>query len=90
MTDTPRCDRIDCIAEARWMPVLRLRVRKGGPAVAAQIGLRICDEHRRTSTLDDVMGDAGWKQLVDNITAQGLVAPKREHTELTFEKVTTT
>ena len=67
---------------ADWSPVLQVYAEGSDVGIDIQLGLHICDEHKRTSTLADFLTDDGWASIVHAIESQGREAPARSLTRL--------
>lgn len=83
-----KCDRKNCQSglEARWYPVLELRA-KGSNTVAtgSMRQLVTCDACKETTTVDDVLTNDAWTNLVFTFKASGAAAPERHRTTLRFD-----
>lgn len=85
------CDARECPNMATWRPGFRFWA-KGAPhhdetAAEARLGLKCCDEHKAKLTVEDLVGDAGWQQIVDSFAARGKAEPDRDSVELTFTEL---
>lgn len=81
------CARVGCPEAGAWIPVLVLSAGYGAPARGAIGALVVCQAHRDATTVDELMTDAGWAQIVDAFLAIGRAAPIRKLTKLDWEAV---
>jgi len=82
------CNKEGCKNEAHWNPGFLLYAPadyKSHPIQTA-LGLKICDSHKETMVLSDVMTDAGWKSIMAGLKKLGTmrVEPERALTKLFF------
>lgn len=80
-----RCAVIDCPNGPRWRPVLVLRPWKGSVPIRAEVGLAVCEAHRRDSKYGQVsayLSDEGFEMICAPIRAMGKAVPARALTEL--------
>ncbi len=83
------CSHDDCKEPARWRPALELRARKGSePRLARFTQLAYCDQHRASLGIETFLSDEGFVKLVKHVREAGLAAPSKQHTTLTWVKLT--
>lgn len=82
---TPSCQRLNCSNPGRWMPILFFWFDLKHPPARAACSLRICDEHKASSTVEDFLTDDGWEQIVNGFKKQGLKTPDRSLTKLDWK-----
>jgi hypothetical protein len=81
------CDRADCQKSGSWMPTLLVMPDLpdySGPPLAVQMDLRVCDEHRRDTTVESLLTDLVRLQISQVLRAFGK-HPGIGDVELTFE-----
>ena len=69
-----------CEAAATHVPRLSLTAFKGGTPHILIVWLPVCRSH--WLTIDEVLGDEGWSQVLAVLVASKSLAPKRELTTL--------
>lgn len=83
-----QCARESCAAPARWYPVLLLfaprRLFPHAPPARGICGVPVCDGHRDTVTLEDLLTDEGWLRIVTGFHAARKAIPDRRDTRLEF------
>ena len=82
-----KCDRLGCIMEGVWNPVLVVWAPnyRGEPA-RVRINLNICELHRREIRLEYFLTDMMWGMIESNIAKMGRILPDRRLTNLDFDK----
>lgn len=78
-----RCAR--CVRPGVWRPVLLLRSWPESPPARMEIGLVLCATCQRACTVDDVMSDEGWAQIVRAFVGFHKQPPDRDLVELTWD-----
>lgn len=88
-----RCGRKGCDGVAEWQVTLLL-VAAGAQdppprshLVRAMLALGVCDRHRVDTAVEDVVGDAGWAQIVGGFDEVGMRRPDRARTTIEFDRV---
>lgn len=82
-----RCQRVDCPHVGIWYPLILLAHSSAPDRQATMcIDVRICDEHKRGTSLDDLVSDEQWPQLVRTFIDAGKAAPTRELTVLRWTR----
>jgi hypothetical protein len=81
------CDFIGCARPAAWGVGLHLWPAPpyDGPPAVLYFDLRVCDAHRASLRLHDVVTDEGWRFIVDAFMRLGRARPVRDRTQLRFE-----
>lgn len=88
LIDGPDGARSQCAGDGRWHPVLKVPARHHEHAPAKVVlGLFVCDEHKRSSTLEDYLTDEAWERISKGIVAAGRLEPERKLTTLSWEPV---
>ena len=81
------CARAGCPEAGTWIPVLVLSAGYGAPARGAIGALAVCQAHRDATTVDELVTDAGWAQIVSAFLVIGRAAPIRTLTKLDWQSV---
>lgn len=79
------CSFHDCENEGRAIPVLLLYAHRGHKPAQARLGMQVCGKHQESATIDQLLGDDGWKFITDGFAAKGLRLPVRELVELDWQ-----
>jgi hypothetical protein len=84
------CTREGCDRPAVWEPCLVIYAighPDAPPARGRCIGLGVCDEHRKTLTVDDLVTPAGWSMISDKFAEVGVAEPDRGKVEVEFNRL---
>ncbi len=86
MRNPNACNITGCMDEtdAPWSPVLMLRVAAGAIPALCQLGIRLCDAHKASSTVESFVSDSGWLQISGGFARAGRAVPDRALTELSW------
>lgn len=86
------CDRLGCACPAAWSVALDLWPAPpyDGPPAVMRFNLRVCETHRASLRLSDVVTDEGWRFIVEAFTRLGRARPVRDRTQLRFEPLAVT
>jgi hypothetical protein len=60
-----------------------------GPPAVVRFNLHVCEAHRASLRLNDVVTDEGWRFIVDAFMRLGRARPVRDRTQLRFEPLAT-
>lgn len=74
-----------CVRRGVWRPVLLLRPWPEASAARVEIGMSLCATCQRTMTVDDLLSDDGWSQIVQTFVGFHKTPPCRELVELTWD-----
>ena len=81
------CHLADCTAPGIWQPILNLRSRAGGAITPLRFRtIRVCDEHRKVSTVDSFLSSEGYDKLSRHMRDAGKPVPQHRLTTLSWEK----
>ena len=81
------CYLADCTAPGIWQPILNLKPRSNGEVTPLRFKtIRVCDEHRRVSTVDSFLSHEGYDKLSRHMRDAGKPAPQQRLTTLSWEK----
>lgn len=84
------CNKTGCNALSVWRVGFTLLLRGWEHVpVPAYLGLVVCDEHKASMKLEDVLTDDGWNGIAEGFRAIARPVPTRELTTLRFEPVGT-
>ncbi len=61
-----------------------MRAVAGGVPALCQLGMRICESHKASATVDSYITDKGWQQICDSFARAGRAIPDRALVELSF------
>jgi len=81
------CQRKGCDRPALWHPILSLRVHLDHPLALAKIPLALCDDHKRSTKVEDLLCDEGWAAISTEFASRGHALPHRELTTLAWEMI---
>ena len=70
------CDRKECSKNPTWQMALRIPSGRGFP-VEMKLGIWVCDEHKKSAKIDEIMGDEGWAYVQRSMKAAGYAALER-------------
>ena len=69
-----------------WQPILELRSRSSGAMTPLRFKtIRVCDEHKKISTVDSFLSDEAFDQLSRRLRDAGKSIPVRKLITLTWE-----
>jgi hypothetical protein len=85
------CDFIGCARPAAWGVGLHLWPAPpyNGPPSVPYLDLRVCESHRASLRLHDVVTDEWWQFIVNAFMRLGRARPVRDRTQLYFELLAT-
>lgn len=82
------CDARDCTNMAVWQPGFRFWAKgaahEPGTGAEATLGVKCCELCKAKLTVEDLVTDAGWQQIVAAFAARGKSEPDRASIELVF------
>lgn len=79
-------EQIACKVVASWMVGVTLTDKHRIEETTVWIGkLMVCNKHRQSLTLDDVLTDSGWQKIMLSVIAKGHRKPKRGYAKLVFK-----
>jgi hypothetical protein len=85
------CAKTGCQEKGVWIPELYFwacRQHKespvGEPAKTLFHDLHLCEEHKNSTVIEDIMDDKGWAFIQRSFMKVGKAIPERELTELHF------
>jgi hypothetical protein len=79
------CDVKGCTMDGIWNPVLVVWApNHRGVPIRPRVGLRLCELHRRTTKLEDILSDEIWSAICLACDTHGKVRPDRRLTGLEF------
>lgn len=84
-----KCDMKDCAEEGAWIPSLVFyahRSLKNDTPLVSWFKLWVCDAHRDSMTVGDVLSDDGWNKIARSLQICGRAVPDRSRTKLRFNK----
>ena len=86
------CAYADCYHDAHWNPILVLHThpRFHGPDYTptyARTSFGVCDGHRREISVDTILQDDAWTNIVRDFERAGQRRPSRAHVDLTFDRL---
>lgn len=83
------CSRKGCAHAARWVPILVVaaKIRPNATARGRLTNLVLCEAHKATTTVDDLVTDLGWNAILAKFMAKGLAKPHRSLTRVEFEEL---
>jgi hypothetical protein len=80
------CYLAPCATPGIWQPVLNLRARADGPVTLLRFtSIRVCDDHKATSTVDSFLSDEGFHKLAHHMRDAGKTVPRQRLTTLSWE-----
>jgi len=85
---TCKCPNSKCDAPAKYLPVMLLypprKLFRRSPPARSIVGIAVCEAHRASISLDFLLTDAGFDQIVKAFELMGKVPPERAATVLEF------
>jgi hypothetical protein len=70
-----------------WQPILNLKSRSNGAITTLRFKtIRVCDEHKKESTVDSFLSDEGFDKLVRHLRDAGKTIPLHRLTNLSWER----
>ena len=83
-----KCMRLHCDKNAKYRVGFRAWAdeKKSGDYLEAMLGIVVCRDHKVKLTVDDVICDTGWAQIVAAVEQQGKATPVRSTVELVFKR----
>jgi len=86
-----QCNRADCACTADWRVGARVWPRGMAPqkrthrnCAILNFPLVVCDEHRASAVLEDIVGDSNWQHICKALRQKGKTRPDRRSIELVF------
>jgi hypothetical protein len=76
-----------CLNDAKWYPVLILRVENVSKVVRAGLEVHLCDSCKASCKLTDILSEGGWQTILQAFCAQGRKAPKHSLTQLGWTEI---
>ncbi len=70
-----------------WSPVMTFYAIAGTVGAPAVLGIRVCDNCRDTSTIDNFLTDEGFAMIASGFERVGKMRPRRELTTLGWNLV---
>ena len=86
MTTKIECARKECGKDATFSPILEVSPDGEHYARAFFPSLPVCQGCRDDLTVEMLVNDDGWKQIVAALESRGLMGPKREYTRVSWEE----
>lgn len=86
----PLCDRAECNRVARWRPILRVFAPLDygeHPPARGTMDLAVCDSHKASIGVADLVTDEGWKLIAEGFAAIRRVPPERGRTVIEWERL---
>lgn len=79
------CNRGECPGQGVWMPVLTL-AREGKELKATMPEILVCQFHRETTKLDDLVSPEAWDKISKHLRENGKGTFTKRSTRLAWEK----
>ena len=81
------CSKDGCANEGLWHPVIRLRSLDGTASEAIFGQFHLCDDHRASAKLSELLLDGDWVEILRGFAEAGVALPDRAATHLGFISV---
>jgi hypothetical protein len=79
------CTRPSCGKRGIWRPELALRSTAKGPETLASFSdIILCEEHKETTHLPQLLSDTGWERIARHLREAGKPAPRKHLTILRY------
>lgn len=84
-----KCNKAGCPNDTKYQIVILVYAPKdyGSQPAAGLMGLFVCEEHKETTKIEDVIDDNGWKQIEQSFIQAGKHPPERKLTKLQFREI---
>jgi hypothetical protein len=76
-----------CPNDAKWHPVLILRLKDVAKVVRAGLEVHLCDSCKVSCKLTDILTESGWQIIVQAFLAQKKQPPKHSLTQLGWTEI---
>ena len=82
------CSKPDCEEQGIWRPIIAFQSfrKKPGPKVRFK-QIRMCESHKNTISIENLVSDEGWGKLLKHTREAGKETSTRKPTALSWEKV---
>jgi hypothetical protein len=80
-------DGSECLLAPIYQVGFTMRIDMHHPPSQALTGLSVCEAHRVTLAVDDVLSTDGWELLMTEFDRHNKQRPFRRYTELTFQEI---
>ena len=82
------CYLAPCDTPGIWQPILNLKSRSNGTVTTLRFKtIRVCDEHKKESTVDSFLSDEGFTKLAHHMRDAGKTVPQRKLITLSWERM---
>ena len=87
LVERPNGTRSPCCAREVFQVCVDVRSSRNAPTYRVVLPFKVCNKHRRTVTLDEILVNGSWALIQQEMRSRGKKEPRRRLAEITFERI---